>query len=516
MISFTNPQLATGILAITVVPWVIYQCLKPRPLRDFPHNPITNILGDIPELVRLIKNEHICVLDYLELLVKRHGPVVQMCMGNKVTLLIADQDEIERLYVRGKSVDTSQDLISAFQPIIPTGQNALISNDMWKRHRRIMGPSMHRRYLSRMAHHFSASANQLVELWSLKLNLADGKSFEAASDIKLATMDSISSFITGQSFGCLARALASTVKSTSTEPAVAEFSGCELPPISHAVETVIASVGFAFQLPFTSLLFPIYIFFSRKWRRDYNLIRTHLWNCVEEAKKREDTLTQSGDLLTDADCVIDMLIQQEAREGSEPFSKQEMLDELTVFILAGQETTTAALAWLVKFMALDLDIQRRLHEEVCEVFGTSLTDTSSITLEILDDSEKTPVLEAVLAETLRCALVGSGSKRQLVEDEIIMGRHAPKGTDILALNGLLGLSEVAWGPEAKRWRPTRWLRPDGTFNRNAGPSGNPFGIGHRACFGQRLAVMQLKIFIVTLSRAFIFRSVAPAVDEKPV
>ncbi|QRV95825.1 cytochrome P450 family protein [Ceratobasidium sp. AG-Ba] len=371
---------------------------------------------------------------------------------------------------------------------------------------------MHRRYLSRMAHHFSASSNRLVQLWNLKLDLADSKSFEAASDIKLATMDSISAFITGQPFGCLARALGSIVKDTSAQPSITKFSGCELPPISHAVDTIIASVGLAFQLPFSSILFPVYIFFSRKWREGYKLIRTHLWSVIEEARKREDILAKSGELLTDAECVIDMLIQQETREGSEPFSKQEMLDELTVFILAGQETTTAALAWFVKFIALDFDIQRRLHEETREVFGSSLTDTSSIPFDVLDDSEKTPILEAVLAETLRCALVGAGSRRQLIDDEIIMGRLAPKGTDILTLNGLLGLSEAAWGPDAKQWRPSRWLRPDGSFNRNAGPSGNPFGVGHRACFGQRLAIMQLKIFFVTLSQAFVFRNVSPTVD----
>lgn len=35
--------------------------------------------------------------------------------------------------------------------------------------------------------------------------------------------------------------------------------------------------------------------------------------------------------------------------------------------------------------------------------------------------------------------------------------------------------------------PERWLRPDGSFDPNAGPS-LPFSLGQRGCFGKSLAV----------------------------
>ncbi|QRW08561.1 cytochrome P450 family protein [Ceratobasidium sp. AG-Ba] len=506
-------QLVAGALAVAVSFWAIYRWLKPKPIPGFPHNPITSIFGDIPEFIRLMKDEQLSLVDYVALLVERHGPAVQFFIGKSVTLLVADHAEIDRLYLRGKSIDMSDAIIAAFQHVLPTGQIALPTNTVWKSHRRIIGPAMHRRYLSRMAPHVCAAANQLVDLWSVKANIACGESFNASPDIKLSTMDSINSIITGQPFGCLARALYSTTKKDSSKPGVAEFSSGSSPSVCQAINTMMDSVTFALQLPFSPVLFPIYLLFNRKWHRDRQRIRSYLWTRVEEAKKREDMLTESSDLLTDADCVIDMIIQQELRESSETFSKEEMLDELMTFFMAGQETTAVATSWFVKFIALDFDIQRRLHEEVCAVFGDSLTDMSSITLDTLDDPERIPILEAVTAETLRCGLVGPASKRRLVADELIMGRHVPKGTEIMALNGLLGLSEAAWGDDAKQWRPSRWLRADGSFDRNAGPTGYPFGIGPRACFGQRLAMMQLKIFIATFSRAFVFRSVAPSVNS---
>jgi hypothetical protein len=51
-----------------------------------------------------------------------------------------------------------------------------------------MGPAMHRRYLSRMTTHVSASANALVKLWNAKLDIAGNNAFVVDPDIKLATM----------------------------------------------------------------------------------------------------------------------------------------------------------------------------------------------------------------------------------------------------------------------------------------------------------------------------------------
>jgi hypothetical protein len=178
------------------------------------------------------------------------------------------------------------------------------------------------------------------------------------------------------------------------------------------------------------------------------------------------------------------------------------------------------MSWFVKYMQLDVDIQHRLHDEACRIFGNDLDSTSSIDLDVFDNTEKTPILATVATETLRCAKVeGAISRRcelcftsdghsaalKVLNDDVIMGRHVPKGTkaiwpahvfrseisirtDILIPTELMSLSESEWGPDAKVWRPSRWLRHDGSFDCSAGPSGDPFGIGHRACFGQRLAV----------------------------
>lgn len=63
-------------------------------------------------------------------------------------------------------------------------------DEMWKRHRRILGPSMSKRYLERMSVRVAAGACSLVRLWRAK-DLTGGRAFNADLDLKLATMVSL-------------------------------------------------------------------------------------------------------------------------------------------------------------------------------------------------------------------------------------------------------------------------------------------------------------------------------------
>jgi hypothetical protein len=104
-------------------------------------------------------------------------------------------------------------------------------------------------------------------------------------------------------------------------------------PLCRAIGALVANIDRGATLPFPGVTFPIYLWFSSTWRKEQKLLRTFLFDTIETARKREDLAAKSGELMTDADCVVDMLIQQEKREGSETFGPDEMLDELTVLIM---------------------------------------------------------------------------------------------------------------------------------------------------------------------------------------
>ena len=425
-----------------------------------------------------------------------------MFIGRQGYLVVSDPVEVERL-ISGRNVDVAPAMNELFAPLVPRSQVSLPTNNTWKHHRRVLGPSMHRRYLSRMTNHISNAALSLVKLWDAKLEIAGENSFGTNTDFGLATADSIASISMGFSFGCVEAAIRSISASPSGTQDVINISIGDPPPLYRAVQTTLSYITLTSKLPFPSITMPIYMWLSSRWRNDRHLLRTFMLDKIAEARRKVDSLAQPGGLVTDADCILDMLIQHEIRERSDVLTTDELVDELLTVFIAGQETTASVLAWFVKYMPKDPDIQRRLHGEICSAFGSE----SSMPLSILSDAERLPILEAVTVETLRCAQVASITTRHLLNDDIIMGRPVSKGSTIMIPMGYLGLKESEWGPDAKEWRPTRWLSEDGLFDRNRGADGTPFGLGHRSCFGEKLARTQLKIFIATLSRAFFFKPV---------
>ncbi|QRV94359.1 cytochrome P450 family protein [Ceratobasidium sp. AG-Ba] len=253
----------------------------------------------------------------------------------------------------------------------------------------------------------------------------------------------------------------------------------------------------------------LFIWPTSSWRKSYKLLTDFCNRAIVRA--RMNSCERIGEeLATDADCVLDMIFQRETWVGAEKMGAVELMDELLAYVLAGEDTTAATLAWMVKYLVLDLELQKKLHNEICAAFGSD--NGQPLDFQVIDNSGSVPILEAVVAETQRCAGVGSQISREIIDDEVILGRHIPKGTQLIFPTLFMSKQESDWGPDAKVWRPSRWLRPDGSFNRAAGPS-LPFGIGQRACFGQRLAVLQLKIFVATLSRSFKFNRVPAQLDS---
>ncbi|KAG8714346.1 hypothetical protein FRC11_008830 [Ceratobasidium sp. 423] len=395
---------------------------------------------------------------------------------------------------------------------LPKSQLSLPANETWKKHRRLAGPSMSRRYLERMCGRIAFGANELVGLWRTKYALVGSAAFDAALDFHLATMDSIVGIAMGDSIGCIKSAYSSLPSSYSQSGNIAHLPYPEPPPLYTAGKVVAKEFERALQSPFPGLTTWLFTYTSPTWWGYYNLMTSFFTNAITRARKREAELGGSGQgLSTNADCVLDMIVQRETHEGVETLGDRDILDELATYVFAGQDTTASALSWLVKYLANDPKIQRRLHEEVCTVFGGDTASDEPLDFDLLDDPERVPVLEAVVAETMRCAAVVSFISRQLLKDETILGRFVPKGTQIFFATELMGKDESEWGPDAKEWRPSRWLTPDGAFNRLAGPS-IPFGMGQRSCFGQRLAILQLKAYVAAMSRAFFFKPVPSEVD----
>lgn len=113
-------------------------------------------------------------------------------------------------------------------------------------------------------------------------------------------------------------------------------------------------------------------------------------------------------------------------------------------------------------------------------------------------------LDAVIRETLRLHPPVPASTKDAAEDVVIDGDVLiPKGsTSILAFYAMARMESV-WGPDAKEFKPKRWL-VDGRLRQVSASQYPVFNAGPRRCLGEAIALLELKVVAAALFRAFHF------------
>lgn len=76
----------------------------------------------------------------------------------------------------------------------------------------------------------------------------------------------------------------------------------------------------------------------------------------------------------------------------------------------------------------------------------------------------------------------------------ISGYQIPKGTDVILAIGSMHMNRLAWGQDARCWRPLRWLEGRSRAAMKKDSNGHnryhPFLDGANICIGQHLAVVR--------------------------
>uniref|UniRef100_A0A915I5N1 Cytochrome P450 n=1 Tax=Romanomermis culicivorax TaxID=13658 RepID=A0A915I5N1_ROMCU len=200
------------------------------------------------------------------------------------------------------------------------------------------------------------------------------------------------------------------------------------------------------------------------------------------------------------DKVIDMLhilLQQQRKlETSERKCPWQMTDDVVignvyVFLLAGFETTSTALAFTTWLLAKHRDVQDRLQEEIDEKFMKS-TDVN------YDFVSEMPYMDAVLHESMRvCPPVVSFVQRTCVKECEIQGITFPEGVQVHIPVPDIQKDPELW-PDPEKFDPDRFLN-NKSFNTS---TWLPFGLGPRNCIGMRFAEMEYKMALVRILREY--------------
>ncbi|CED83052.1 astaxanthin synthase [Phaffia rhodozyma] len=200
---------------------------------------------------------------------------------------------------------------------------------------------------------------------------------------------------------------------------------------------------------------------------------------------------------------------------------EEVLAQISTLLLAGFETSSTALTWMLHSLSTRPEIQNKLRDELLKV------ETSEPSL---DELNALPYLDAFVKESLRFTPPAPGTMRVAAKDDIISlsepikGRdgklmteiYVPKGTTMFVPIMRINRAAHMYGKDdADIFRPERWLEP---MPRSVMDLDVPYGHqatflgGPRGCIGYRFALAEIKAFLFVILRQLTFESVVPAID----
>jgi cytochrome P450 len=196
------------------------------------------------------------------------------------------------------------------------------------------------------------------------------------------------------------------------------------------------------------------------------------WRRFLETRARIDAILydeisrrRTDPALAERDDVLSMLAQTDMTDA-------ELRDELMTLLLAGHETTTAALAWAFALLFAHPDAYARAR------------------------AGEPAYLDAIVAETLRLRPPIPAVVRRLTAPATVAGYHLAAGTKVAPCIWLVNRREDLY-PQPHAFRPERFLRSaPQTY------TWLPFGGGIRRCIGASFATTEMRVVLAeVLARA---------------
>ncbi|MEM9335473.1 MAG: cytochrome P450 [Pseudomonadota bacterium] len=194
------------------------------------------------------------------------------------------------------------------------------------------------------------------------------------------------------------------------------------------------------------------------------------------------------------DDIVAAVINARDASSGDGFTREELIDQLGVFFLAGHETTASALTWAFYILAQRPDMVSRMRDEIAGAVGDGPIEFRHV--------KQLSLVRNVFREALRLYPPITFIPRVAAKTCSVGDLHVKRGAMIMISPWTSHRSETLWR-HADAFDPDRFERGDdkGTLM--------SFGSGPRVCVGAAFATIEAGLILAALVRRYDFEVLSP-------
>lgn len=490
----------------------VYQLLKPRPLRKLRAPPCPSFLTGNQH--QLAQREQIGDLEFKWTTEFGAAYRIAGCLGEDI-LVLSDPKALQHIVQGGGYQYPKTPAVIRLATMITGSGLVSTQGDVHQRQRRILNPAFSAQQIRAYLPIFQANAFKLLRRWSEELE-GTGKTIDVHKPLASFALDVIGEAGFRYQFGSLDHGEGSDLAQA--------YDNLFIDVTLHPPKWDIVMQSFLRYIPSFIVSCMLYLP-NHQYRRLRNFMRTSLSTAAGllQTYVEDSTSTKySADMLG-------LLAAAGISHGpTRRLESHEVHSQLGTMMVAGHETTSTSLTWLISELAHHPKVQDELRKEINDARTRSL---SKARIEFSQqDFENMPLLNAIIKETLRFhAIVPSMHRCATTDDAIPLGFPVqgsdgsvlseiviPKGQAILIDIASYNRLPQLWGADAHQWNPYRFLQGIGLEAKSSsvGVYANlmSFSAGVRSCIGWRFALLEMQTVVTELIEKFRFSAPIPGIE----
>ena len=337
--------------------------------------------------------------------------------------------------------------------------NGLLTSegDFWKKQRRLIQPAFHKRKLEELTGMMVGQAQQWVDKFDKHADT--GNATDLAPELTALTLNVISKAIFSNG--------------------IEEKADIITKQITLLNQYALEKINDPFRMP-AFIPTP----FNVRERRSMKQLNDVIEDIIS-ARRKEDS----------KDDLLSMLIDMRDEDTGEAMDNRQLRDEVMTIFVAGNETSSNALAWMLYLLSQNPEAEAKMVAEIDSKLDAGVELTYNNVLEF-------HYVRQVIDESMRIYPPAWTVGRRNYEEDEIAGYRIAKNTNVLIPIMYFHTSDKFWD-EPMKFKPERFA-PE-LRNKIDRFVYLPFGGGPRFCIGNNFALLEMQIILILFYRNFRFK-----------